>query len=153
MNDATTGGASSGDDTQVARLAAGSSNFGHLLRHEPLLVTLGCSAESYVHSDPHAAMVKARLFGEVMTRHLVTLLGLTVPGSRQVDRINALVRADVLVPQVKAWFEAVRTTGNKAAHEYYANVREALQSVELCFRLGDWLHRSLDQSDTTHRVF
>ncbi|MFD0335071.1 DUF4145 domain-containing protein [Streptomyces erythrogriseus] len=124
-----------------------------MLGHEPLLVTLGCSAESYVHTDPHAAMVKARLFGEVMTRHLVTLLGVTVPGPRQVDRINALTRSGVLVPQVKAWFEAIRTTGNRAVHEYYANVREALQSVELCFRLGDWLHRSLDQSDTTHRVF
>ncbi|CAL9306386.1 hypothetical protein SUDANB135_04062 [Streptomyces sp. SudanB135_2055] len=147
------GGAHGGDDQQVARLAAGSSNFGHLLGHEPLLVTLGCSAESYVHSDPHAAMVKSRLFGEVMARHLVTLLGVTVAGPRQVDRINALVRADVLRPQVRAWFEAIRTTGNRAVHEYYANVREALQSVEMCFRLGDWLHRALDQSDTTHRVF
>jgi type I restriction enzyme R subunit len=59
----------------------------------------------------------------------------------------------VLVPQVRAWFEAIRTTGNRAVHEYYANVRAALQAVETCFRLGDWLHRSLDQSDTTHRVF
>lgn len=147
------GGPSGGDDEQVARLAAGSPNFGHLIKHEPLLVTLGCSAESYVHTDPHAAMVKARLFGEVMTRHLVTLLGLNVPGTRQVDRINALTRASVLVPQVRAWFEAIRMSGNRAAHEYYANVREALQSVEMCFRLGDWLHRSLDQTDTTHRVF
>lgn len=153
MVTAAVGSPSDGDDEQIARLAAGSSNFGHLLRHEPVLVTLGCAAESYVHTDPHAAMVKARLFGEVMTRHLVTLLGLTVPGSRQVDRINALTRAGVLVPQVRAWFEAIRTTGNRAVHEYYANVREALQSVEMCFRLGDWLHRALDQSDTTHRVF
>lgn len=141
------------EEKQVAWLAGRSPNFGHLIGHEPLLVTLGCAAETYVHTDPHAAMVKARLFGEVMTRHLVTLLGLTVPGPRQVDRINALTKAGVLVPQVRSWFEAVRTTGNRAAHEYYANVREALQSVELCFRLGDWLHRSLDQSDTTHRVF
>ncbi|MFC7637524.1 DEAD/DEAH box helicase family protein [Streptomyces thermogriseus] len=153
MVTATVGGPAEGDDEQVARLAAGSSNFGHLLKHEPLLVTLGCSAESYVHTDPHAAMVKARLFGEIMARHLVTLLGLTVPGPRQVDRINALTRAGALVPQVRAWFEAIRTTGNKAVHEYYANVREALRSVEMCFRLGDWLHRALDPSDTTHRVF
>ncbi|MCQ0024347.1 DEAD/DEAH box helicase family protein [Streptomyces somaliensis DSM 40738] len=149
----TTGNRPGEYDEQVARLAAGSSNFGHLLRHEPLLVTLGCSAESYVHTDPHAAMVKARLFGEVMARHLVTLLGVTVPGNRQVDRINALVRAEVLVPQVRAWFEAIRETGNRAVHEYYANVREALRCVETCFRLGDWLHRASDPSDTAHRVF
>ncbi|MEU9441915.1 hypothetical protein AB0D42_13550 [Streptomyces sp. NPDC048304] len=50
----------------VKSLDPGSSDFGHLLKHEPLLVTLGCAAESYVHTDPHAAMVKTRLFGEVM---------------------------------------------------------------------------------------
>ncbi|WP_253195633.1 hypothetical protein [Streptomyces sp. JHA26] len=82
MVTAVVGGPSGGDDEQVARLAAGSSNFGHLLRHEPLLVTLGCAAESYVHTDPHAAMVKTRLFGEIMARHLVTLLGVTVPVTR-----------------------------------------------------------------------
>ncbi|WP_374986437.1 DEAD/DEAH box helicase family protein [Streptomyces fradiae] len=153
MANTTLGDGSDEYDEQVARLAAGSSNFGHLLRHEPLLVTLGCSAESYVHSDPHAAMVKARLFGEVMTRHLVRLLQLSVAGGRQVDRINALVREGVLVPQVRAWFEAIRQTGNRAVHEYYASVREALRCVETCFRLGDWLQRALDTSDTTHRVF
>ncbi|PIB03716.1 hypothetical protein B1C81_36040 [Streptomyces sp. HG99] len=105
------------------------------------MVTLGCAAESYVHTDPHAAMVKAPLFGEIMTKHLVTLVNLTVPGNRQVDRINALSGADILVPQVRAWFEAIRATGNRAVHEYYANVREALQSVETCFRLGDWPRR------------
>lgn len=153
MVTAVVGGASDGDDEQVRRLAASSSNFGHLIGHEPLLVTLGCAAETYVHTDPHAAMVKARLFGEIMAKHLVTLVNVTVPGNKQVDRINALARAGVLVPQVRAWFEGIRTTGNKAVHEYYANVRAALQAVELCFRLGDWLHRSLDPSDTTHRVF
>ncbi|MFJ5798779.1 DEAD/DEAH box helicase family protein [Streptomyces decoyicus] len=141
------------DDEQIARLAAGSSNFGHLINHEPLLVTLGCAAESYVHTDPHAAMIKTRVFGEIMARHLITLVNLTVSGTRQVDRINALTRADVLRPQVRAWFEAIRSTGNRAAHEYYANVRAALQAVEACFCLGDWLHRVIDQSDTTHRVF
>ncbi|MGP4009207.1 DEAD/DEAH box helicase family protein [Streptomyces sp. 4N124] len=146
-------GPSGGDDEQIARLAAGSPNFGHLLQHEPLLVTLGCAAESYVHTDPHAAMMKTRLFGEVMARHLLTLVNVTAPGNRQVDRINALTRADVLAPQVRTWFEGIRATGNRAVHEYYANVRAALQAVEMCFRLGDWLHRSLDQADTTHRVF
>jgi type I restriction enzyme, R subunit len=85
----TAGNPAGGDDEQVRRLAAGSSNFGHLIGHEPLLVTLGCAAESYVHTDPHAAMVKARLFGEIMAKHLVTLVNVTVPGTRQVDRINA----------------------------------------------------------------
>lgn len=143
-----------GDEGEkVASLAAGSANFGCLIEHDPLLVTLGCAAESYIHTDPHAAMMKSRLFGEVMARHLLTLVNVTVPSNKQYDRLNALTSAGVLVPQVRAWFEAIRTTGNRAVHEYYANVRAALQAVEACFRLGDWLHRSLTPSDTTHRVF
>lgn len=78
-------------------------------------------------------MMKTRLFGEVMARHLITLVNVTAPGNRQVDRINALTRADVLAPQVRTWFEAIRATGNRAVHEYYANVRAALQAVEMCF--------------------
>lgn len=141
------------DEEKVALLAAGSANFGHLLEHEPLLVTLGCAAESYVHTDPHAAMVKARLFGEVLARHLLTLVKVTVPGNKQVDRIEALAKASVLVPQVRTWFDIVRKTGNLAVHEHYSSVRAALQAVEACFQLGDWLHRSLVSTDATHRVF
>ncbi|WPB91914.1 DEAD/DEAH box helicase family protein [Streptomyces malaysiensis] len=140
-------------DPQVAQLAAGSSNFGHLLEHEPLLVTIGCSAESYVHTDSHAAMFKARLFGEVMARHLLSLLGLQVNSNTQFHRIRALSQAGVLKEQTYEWFDLLRNTGNRAAHGYYANVRTALQMVETCFKLGDWLHRARNQDDTTHRVF
>ncbi|MFD4787539.1 DEAD/DEAH box helicase family protein [Streptomyces sp. NPDC058459] len=142
-----------GRDEKVARLAAGSANFGHLLGHQPLLVTLGCSAESYVHTDPHAAMFKCRLFGEVMARHLLALVNVRVSSTSQFDRVRALADQGVIVPQVHAWFEEIRLTGNRAVHEYYANVRAALQTVEACFRLGDWLHRSLTPADATHRVF
>ncbi|MER5638307.1 DEAD/DEAH box helicase family protein [Kitasatospora sp. NPDC002227] len=144
---------SGGADPQIAEVAARSANFGYLLQHEPLLVSYGVAAESYVHSDANGAMFKARAFGEVMTRYLVGLLGIRVdPRDRQVDRINALAREGILHPQVKAWFESVRATGNRAVHDHYAEVRAALACVENCFRLGDWLHRSLTP-DTTHRVF
>lgn len=40
-------------------LARRSRNFGFLLRHEPLLVVDGAAAETYIYSDPGAAMGKA----------------------------------------------------------------------------------------------
>lgn len=138
---------------QIAELAAGSPNFGHLLQHEPLLVLVGCSAESYVHTDAHAAMFKARLFGEVMAKYLLRRLGLQVNSNKQVHRVKALKDYGILVDQTFQWFDFLRDTGNIAAHGYYANVRTALKMVETCFQLGDWMHRCLKVSDTTHRVF
>ncbi|WP_262391785.1 DEAD/DEAH box helicase family protein [Nocardiopsis sp. CNR-923] len=140
------------DDARIVQIAERTPNFGFLLEHDHELVLLGAQAESYVYSDPNAAMYKARLFGELLTRLLVRLTSCRVDGKRQVDRINALHRSGVLVPEVKNWFEAVRDLGNRAAHEHYRRARAALSAVENCFRLADWLHRSITR-DATHRVF
>ncbi|MFW6641405.1 DEAD/DEAH box helicase family protein [Nocardiopsis algeriensis] len=141
------------DQRRIAQIAKRTPNFGFLLEHDPELVLLGAQAESYVYTDPNAAMYKARLFGELLTRLLVRLTSCKVDSrDRQVDRINALTDTGVLVPEVKSWFEAVRSLGNKAAHEHYRRARAALSAVENCFRLADWLHRSITH-DTTRRVF
>jgi len=140
------------DERRIKQIAERTPNFGFLLEHDHELVLLGAQAESYVYTDPNAAMYKARLFGELLTRLLVRLTGCRVDGNRQVDRINALHRSGVLVPEVKNWFEAVRSLGNKAAHDHYRRARSALAAVENCFRLADWLHRSITR-DSTHRVF
>ncbi|WP_160050929.1 DEAD/DEAH box helicase family protein [Nocardiopsis sp. FR4] len=140
------------DERRIKQIAERTPNFGFLLEHDHELVLLGAQAESYVYTDPNAAMYKARLFGELLTRLLVRLTSCRVDGNRQVDRINALYRSGVLVPEVKNWFEAVRSLGNKAAHDHYRRARSALAAVENCFRLADWLHRSITR-DATHRVF
>jgi type I restriction enzyme R subunit len=140
------------DDARIAQIAERTPNFGFLMEHDHELVLLGAQAESYVYTDPNAAMYKARLFGELLARLLVRLTSCRVDGNRQVDRINALRRTGVLVPQVKNWFEDVRDLGNRAVHDHYRGVRAALGAVESCFRLADWLHRSITR-DATHRVF
>lgn len=140
------------EDERIKRIAERTPNFGFLLDHDKELVLLGAQAESYVYTDPNAAMTKARLFSEILTRLLVQLTKCTVNGGRQVDRINALHQIGVLAPEVKQWFEAVRHLGNKATHDHYRRVRSALAAVENCFRLADWLHRSRSH-DSTHRVF
>ncbi|MFE6446853.1 DEAD/DEAH box helicase family protein [Nocardiopsis dassonvillei] len=140
------------DERRIRQIAERTPNFGFLLEHDHELVLLGAQAESYVYTDPNAAMYKARLFGELLARLLVRLTSCRVDGTRQVDRINALRRTGVLVPQVKSWFEDVRDLGNKAVHDHYRGVRAALSAVESCFQLADWLHRSITR-DSTHRVF
>lgn len=141
-----------GVDPEIAQLAAGSANFGYLLAHEPLLVSLGAATESYVHSDANAAMFKARLFGEVLAQHMVARMGVQVTGTTQFARVQALKDQVPLRPEVFGWFDTLRAVGNRAAHEHYGEVRAALRASEVCFLLGDWLHRSTT-SDATHRVF
>src|SRR5437764_1083849 len=58
-------------DVEVSELARRSPNFGFLAPLEPLLVVDGVAAESYVYTDPDAAMVMARRFTETLAKELV----------------------------------------------------------------------------------
>ncbi|WP_322759069.1 DEAD/DEAH box helicase family protein [Frankia sp. Cr2] len=128
-------------DARIEELARRSANFGFLLPHEPLLVFYGAGAESYAHSDPNAALIKARQFGEVLAKALVNRAGLPTRGDKQVDRLAALGRAGVFDGRIRAAFDAVRTEGNRAVHGYYGEVRAAVRATRACFELGVWFHR------------
>lgn len=103
-------------DEQFRELARTSQNFGFLLRHEPLLVLDGATAESYVYSDPDAAMWKARRFTETLAKRLVWLSQTRISGNEQAKRVKALADAGVVPPQQRRLFDRVRTTGNRAVH-------------------------------------
>ena len=66
-------------DERIRRLAARSPNFGFLLDHEPLLVLDGVTAESYIYADPNLALVRARQFGEVLAKKLVSITAIRLP--------------------------------------------------------------------------
>ncbi len=135
-------------DARIEELARRSGNFGLLLPHEPLLVFYGAGAESYAHSDPNAALVKTRQFGETLAAVLIERAGLPVRGDRQVDRLAALARAGVLDKRIRAAFDTVRTEGNRAVHGHYGSVRTAVRAVRACFELGVWFHRLLTDDRT-----
>jgi len=128
-------------DEQIRELARRSPNFGYLLEHEPLLVIDGAGAESYVYSDPHAALFKARSFSETLARKLVADFGIRTHGSRLVDFVGALARDGLLDGNTRRAFDELRTVGNRAVHGHYAEVRAALDAVRTCFELGAWYHR------------
>jgi hypothetical protein len=127
----------------IDELAKRSRNFGFLLRHEPLLVMDGAAAESYLYSDPDAAMAKARRFTETLAKLLVTRTQTRVSGSAHDARIRALTDAGVLVPRIRQAFDDVRLSGNRAVHSHWGDVRAALSCVGTCFELGVWFHRAV----------
>ena len=127
----------------IDELARRSRNFGFLLQHEPLLVMDGAAAESYLYSDPDAAMAKARRFTETLAKLLVRRTQIRVNGSSQDARIKALTDAGVLVPRIRQAFDQVRISGNRAVHSHWGDVRAALSCVRTCFELGVWFHRAV----------
>jgi type I restriction enzyme R subunit len=127
----------------IDELAKRSLNFGFLLQHEPMLVMDGAAAESYLYSDPDAAIAKARRFTETLARLLVKSTQVRTAGSSQGARIKALTDAGVLVPRVRQAFDHVRVSGNRAVHSHWGDVRAALSCVRTCFELGVWFHRAV----------
>ena len=127
----------------IDELAKRSLNFGFLLQHEPMLVMDGAAAESYLYSDPDAAIAKARRFTETLARLLVKSTQVRTAGSSQDARIKALTDAGVLVPRVRQAFDHVRVSGNRAVHSHWGDVRAALSCVRMCFELGVWFHRAV----------
>jgi type I restriction enzyme, R subunit len=127
----------------IDELARRSRNFGFLLQHEPLLVMDGAAAESYLYSDPDAAMAKARRFTETLAKLLVRRTQTRVSGSAQDARIKALADAGVLVPRIRQAFDEVRISGNRAVHSHWGDVRAALSCLRTCYELGVWFHRAV----------
>ena len=95
-------------DAQVSEIALRSANFGFLAPLEPLLVVDGAAAESYIYTDPDAAMVMARRFTETLAKELAARTQTHVTGGSQQARVRALAVAGVLVPAVRGAFDRVR---------------------------------------------
>jgi hypothetical protein len=127
-----------------------SRNFGFLTRTEPQLALDAAVAESYVHSDPDAAMVKARRFGETLVRKIFQRTKAYSSGGDFNDRIRELVREGVVPPRIVELLDDVRKQGNKAAHKPFGNPAAAMSVVEACFELGRWWHRFATGEDAPH---
>ncbi|CDI50596.1 hypothetical protein [Clostridium tetani] len=50
------------------------SNFTFLNKKWPILAKLGTQAESYLHTDNNASMLKMRMFGEQIIDHMLLVL-------------------------------------------------------------------------------
>ncbi|GIH09403.1 hypothetical protein Rhe02_74700 [Rhizocola hellebori] len=121
-----------------------SLNFGYLLAHEPLLAYDGATAESYVYTDPDAALSRARRFVEVLVKKAAALIGHSFRAKDLHGRINELDAAGALSPNMIKACHEIRTTGNSAVHDHLGDIRKAILAVQDCFHLGLWLHNSIN---------
>jgi type I restriction enzyme R subunit len=130
-------------DRRLREQAKASPNFGRLYGYQPLLAIYGSQAELTVFTNPNAAYVSAGQFGEVLAEEFVTRTGTRVEGTNQVDRINALTRAGVLVGWSRDAFHKLRRGRNDAAHNHLFDTTKALEALKLCWQLGDLFDRAM----------
>ena len=93
------------------------SNFDFLNKKWPLLSKLGTQAESYIHTDSNASMLKMRMFGEQIIDYILIALKISVDKYATQDDKIRLLRNTAINGAIPDLFNIVRIYGNKANHE------------------------------------
>lgn len=120
-----------------------SKNFQPLQLQWPQLYEYACSAERYVFSDPHTAIIKLRCFVETLADTLYRELQL--PGNSNAslfERLQNPAFISVVPPAINGRLHAIRMVGNKAAHSGAVDSLTAQALLKEAYFVGEWLVRS-----------
>ncbi|MCA9091503.1 MAG: type I restriction-modification system endonuclease, partial [Planctomycetaceae bacterium] len=127
----------------MARSQYNSPNFSFLAKHDEVLVRYAALAERHVFSDPNAALVKLRQFGELLAQHCAAYNGIQVDErDSALNVLDKLWAATVLSPELSQLFHGLRKSGNAAAHNHLDDRREALHQLQMARKLAVWFHKS-----------
>ena len=121
-----------------------STNFQHLQNRWPQLYEHANSAEQYVHTDPHTAIIKLRCFAEQLVGILYREFDL--PCERNdgfFEKIKSSVFLEVVDKSILEKLNAIRILGNKALHEdYLKSSDEALALLREAYLIGQWIFKT-----------
>lgn len=121
-----------------------SINFWFLASIEASLYECAAQAEHLALIDPHASMVKMRLFGELAAKFLAAHTGVFLePEDTSVTVLRRLTTARVLSDKAEVLFHTIRKAGNKASHSLSGSEADALSLLRLVRLLAVWLHSVL----------
>jgi len=114
------------------------SNFTFLAPKWPTLAQLGELAEKNLHTDPNTSLIKLRMFGEILSKIILSCENLEEPfDGKQTTRLG-LIKSDGALPdRLIDLFHSVRKAGNKATHEACGTVQEATTQM-IAYRLAVW---------------
>lgn len=120
------------------------SNFAFLKSHDPVFLQLAQAAERAFNPDPNTTLVKLRQLGEAFAKDIASRLGVVFDeNTKQVDLLRGIDDTVGLDRTVRDLFHTLRKLGNAAAHEYVSNHNEALQALQIAFRLAAWFHGTM----------
>lgn len=118
------------------------SNFDFLSAKHERLARLGALAERYFADDPPGALVKLRLFGELLAKDVAARHGaLLSPTNTFDDTLRSLRLKAVLPREVGDILFHLKRTGNAAAHDNAGSTGDALQALKLARSAAVWFHR------------
>jgi type I restriction enzyme, R subunit len=117
------------------------SNFSFLSKKWRELYEVAQQAEKAVQIDPNAALIKLRLFGELVGKQIVAYESVYEPYRiSQKERIDLLSKEGFITPEVHEMLDSIRLIGNKAVDEAnYGSSSEAKRLLMVAFQLGGWL--------------
>ncbi len=118
------------------------SNFSFLKTSFPDLEKLGQLAERNVHSDPQTTLSKLRLLCEQVVLIICQIESIAADQSKQVDRLNTLFNEGVLPDRIATHFHSIRIAGNKAIHQNYDSVEEAINRLRQARNVCIWFVRT-----------
>ncbi|WP_347489811.1 type I restriction-modification system endonuclease [Desulfoscipio sp. XC116] len=121
------------------------SNFTFLASRWPTLAQLGELAEKNLHADPNTSLIKLRMFGEILSKIILSYENLEEPyDGKQTTRLS-LIKSDGALPdRLIGMFHSIRKAGNKATHEAYGTVQEATTQMTFAYRLAVWFVQTYD---------
>ena len=121
-----------------------STNFQHLQNRWPQLYEHANSAEQYVHTDPHTAIIKLRCFAEQLVGILYREFDLPCERNDGLfEKIKSSVFLEVVDKSILEKLNAIRILGNKALHkDYLKPSADALALLREAYLIGQWIFKT-----------
>jgi type I restriction enzyme, R subunit len=119
------------------------SNFRFLRDCDARLFRLTTLAEQYAFSDPAAALVKLRQFGEFLAKDIAARHAMLPDPTISFDDVLRALRARSILPREAAdWLFHLKRAGNTAAHEDVGTASDALTALKVARATAIWFCRS-----------
>ena len=116
------------------------SSFEFLKNFDLLLVQLGTLAESYPANDSHAALIRLRQYGEVLSRHIAQKFHIYVENEEvNFDLLENLKSGDQIPQDVISGLNQLRIVGNNALHSFQGDSSDVKNNLRIAIKLGRWL--------------
>lgn len=131
------------------------SNFLFIKKNWRELYEVASLAEKNVINDPNAALIKLRLYGELLVKHSFQYEGFAERNRMsQKERIDFLLKEGVITLEIYGMLDSLRVVGNKAVHvASYGTVNESKRLLIIAYRLGGWLTQVYEEWDFELPIF
>lgn len=130
------------------------SNFAFLQEKYPALSGFGRLAEQYLYSDANSCLMKLGMLGETIVSLMFSYDDLPQPiENNAANRINMLLREELIDESLCEILHMLRKARNKAAHEGYDSLAAAKRCLVMAHSLCEWFMETYGDWSYTHHEF